>query len=110
MTLIFLFFDLTKIIKCFFSSNRKWLSKRICSSIMTPIHFSVLEGLSIKYIGNLFYVKFFEMLISCVLSIFSRKLLLISQLRILLVQLMRDELSLFFSGRIMYIIISSAML
>ena len=71
---------------------------------MTPRHFTVLEGstikLSIKYIGNLFCVKFFEMLISCVLSIFSSKLLLISQLRILLVQLMRDELSLFYSGRI----------
>ena len=71
---------------------------------MTPRHFTVLEGLtitlSIKYIGNLFCVKFFEMLISCVLSIFSSTLLLICQLRILLVQLMRDELSLFFSGRI----------
>ena len=76
----------------------------MCSSIMAPRHFTVLEGstikLSIKYIGHLFCVKFFEMLISCVLSIFSSKLLLISQLRILLVQLMRDELSLFFSGRI----------
>ena len=70
--------------------------------MMTPRHFTVLEGstikLSIKYIGHC--VKFFEMLISCVLSIFSSKLLLISQLRILLVQLIRDELSLFFSGRI----------
>ena len=68
---------------------------------MTPRHFTVLEGstikLSIKYIGNLFCIKFFEMLISCVLSIFSSKLLLISQLRILLVQLIRDELSFFFS-------------
>ena len=71
---------------------------------MTPRHFTVLEGstikLSIKYIGNLFCVNFFEMLISCVLSILSSKLLLISQLRILLVQLMRDELSLFSSGRV----------
>ena len=36
-----------------------------------------LEGstikLSIKYKGNLFFVKFFVMLISCVLSIFSSK-------------------------------------
>ena len=69
---------------------------------MTPRHFTVLEGstitLSIKYIGHLFFDTFFEMLISCVLSIFIIKLLLISQLRILLVQLMKDELSLFFSG------------
>ena len=71
---------------------------------MTPRHFTVLEDytitLSFKYIGNLFCVTFFEMLISCILSIFSSKLLLISQLSILLVKLMRDELSLLFSGRV----------
>ena len=51
---------------------------------MTPRHFTVqqLEGstitLSIKYIGHLFCVKFVEMLINCVLSIFSNTLLLIT--------------------------------
>ena len=74
------------------------------SSIMIHRYFTVLEDstviLSIKYIGNLFCVNFFVMLINCILSIFSSALLLISQVRILLVQLIRDELQLLFSGRV----------
>ena len=60
------------------------LSKKLCSSLMIFRHFTIFEGstitLSIKYIGY----SFFVMLISCILSIYSSKLL-ISQLRILLV-------------------------
>ena len=71
-----------------------------------PRYCNVLEGstvtLSIKYLGNYFYVKFIVMLISCVLSIFNSKLLLVSQLRILILQFMRAELSLLFSGRVNY--------
>ena len=56
MTLIFLYFDLTKIKNSFLAVNRKWLSKSISSSIMTTRPFTVLEDstviLSIKYIEN----------------------------------------------------------
>ena len=50
------------------------------------------------------------MLIGFVLSIFSSTLLLSSQLRMLLVQLMRGELPLVFSGRVVIILSSTNIL